>query len=263
VTDAAVHSAYRRLSKSTHPDRNGGSAEATRRFMEVQAAYEQVLAQRRQTRPPSTPRPQAGDPAVEARLADLERQVREARAARDRAAQAARNAVREVQGEEEIHLPADDEDSFSKLLADAAAELHDRVAGSREHPTVKRAARCSPGWTGWRPPWTASAPENGAIPAVARRAATPPRHLTEAGQPQLGLRSVQRAERHRSAPWIDDERLVTGAVVMTSIRPALRRDATGGLDRLDDEGGRRFGLRHHRRVRRSDRRGARVRPLGA
>jgi hypothetical protein len=48
--------------------------------------------------------------------------------------------VREVQGEEEIHLPADDEDSFSKLLADAAAELHDRVAGSREHPTVKRAA---------------------------------------------------------------------------------------------------------------------------
>jgi hypothetical protein len=52
VTDAAVHSAYRRLSKSTHPDRNGGSAEATRRFMEVQAAYEQVLAQRRQTRLP-------------------------------------------------------------------------------------------------------------------------------------------------------------------------------------------------------------------
>lgn len=140
VTDAAVHSAYRRLSKSTHPDRNGGSAEATQRFLEVQAAYEQVLAQRRRARPRSATRPQAGDPAVEARLADLEHQVREARAARERASQAARDALREVQGEERIHLPADDEDSFTKLLADTAAELHDRVVGAREHPTVKRAS---------------------------------------------------------------------------------------------------------------------------
>jgi hypothetical protein len=139
VPDAAVHSAYRRLIKTAHPDRNGGSADATRRFIEIQAAYEQILARRKQRRPSSTTRPRAGDPAVEARLADLERQVRDAQAARERAAQAARDALREVQGEEDIHLPADDEDTFSKLLADAAAELHDRVVGSREHPTVKRA----------------------------------------------------------------------------------------------------------------------------
>jgi hypothetical protein len=138
VSDAALHSAYRRLVKTAHPDRNGGTAEATRRFVEIQTAYEQATAQRRRARPASTPRPQAGDPAVAARLADLEREVREARVARDRAAQAARDALHEVQGEE-VHLPSDDEDSFSRLLADAAAELHDRIDGAREHPTVKRA----------------------------------------------------------------------------------------------------------------------------
>jgi curved DNA-binding protein CbpA len=139
VSDADLHSAYRRLVKAAHPDRNGGTAEATRRFVGLQAAYEQVTAQRKQTRPASGPRPPAADPAVEARLADLERQVRAAQAARERAAQAARDALREVQGEEEIHLPSDGEDSFSKLLADAAAELRRRVEGAREHPTVKRA----------------------------------------------------------------------------------------------------------------------------
>ena len=140
VSDAALHDAYRRLVKAAHPDRNGGSAEATRRFVQIQAAYEEVNAQRRRKGPAAAPRPPAGDSAVEARLADLERQVKEARAARERAAQAARDALREVQGDEEIHLPSDEEDSFSKLLADAAAELGERIDGARQHPTVKRAA---------------------------------------------------------------------------------------------------------------------------
>ena len=139
VSDDALHDAYRRLVKAAHPDRNGGTAEATQRFLRIQSAYEQVTAERRRPRAASAPRPQAADPAVESRLADLERQVREARVARERAAQAARDALREVQGEEEIHLPSDDEDSFSKLLSDAAAELGDRLEGAREHPTVRRA----------------------------------------------------------------------------------------------------------------------------
>lgn len=139
ASDAALHAAYRRLVKAAHPDRNGGTAEATRRFVAIQAAYDQVSAERRRTRAAPAPRPQAGDPAVEARLADLEDQVREARAARERAAQAAREALREVQGDEEIHLPSDEEDSFSKLLADAAAELGERLDGARTHPAVKRA----------------------------------------------------------------------------------------------------------------------------
>ena len=45
-----------------------------------------------------------------------------------------------MQGAEEIRLPADDEDSFSKILSDAASELRDRVEGAREHPAVKRAS---------------------------------------------------------------------------------------------------------------------------
>lgn len=140
VSDAALHSAYRRLVKAAHPDRNGGTAEATERFVQIQTAYEQVTRARREARPAPGPRPVAGDPAVESRLADLEREVREAQAARERAAQAARDALREVQGEEaDLDLPGDDEDSFTKILADAAAELHDRVSGAREHPSVKRA----------------------------------------------------------------------------------------------------------------------------
>jgi curved DNA-binding protein CbpA len=144
VSDAALHDAYRRLVKAAHPDRNGGTPEATRRFVEIQTAYEQVAAERKRgngrTTRAAPPRPQADDPAVEARLADLERQVREARSARERAAQAARDALREVQGDEEIRLPSDDEDSFSKLLADAATELGERLDGAREHPTIRRAS---------------------------------------------------------------------------------------------------------------------------
>src|SRR5207244_6313756 len=35
-----LHDAYRRLVKLHHPDRNQGSPEATRRFQEIQEAYE-------------------------------------------------------------------------------------------------------------------------------------------------------------------------------------------------------------------------------
>ena len=138
VSDEALHDAYRRLVKLEHPDRHGGSAEATRRFQAIQAAYEQATARRKAAA--GVPRPAAEDPRVEERLAGLERELREARAARERAAQAARDALREVHGDE-IPLPAqDEEDSFSRLLADAAGELRDRVAETRENPAVKRAA---------------------------------------------------------------------------------------------------------------------------
>lgn len=153
VSDEELHAAYRRLVKTAHPDRNGGTAEATRRFVRIQAAYDQVTAERRTARPAPGSRPQAGDPAVEARLADLERQVREAQAARERAAEAARDALREVQGDAEaIRVPHDEEDSFSKILSDAASELRDRVDGAREHPTVRRATEMIAGLE-----WLASA----------------------------------------------------------------------------------------------------------
>jgi curved DNA-binding protein CbpA len=141
-----LHDAYRRLVKRHHPDRNGGSAEATRRFQDIQSAYEEVT-RLRAARPAATqPRPPADDD-VEARIRDLEREVREAQAARDEAeraraaaAKAAREAVYDRPGR-----PSDDElgyvttdDSFGKILSDIADEIADNLSEARRHPSVQR-----------------------------------------------------------------------------------------------------------------------------
>lgn len=42
ATPSEIKSAYRRLAKELHPDRNGGSEEKTRQFHEVQSAYEML-----------------------------------------------------------------------------------------------------------------------------------------------------------------------------------------------------------------------------
>src|SRR3954453_5953103 len=79
-----LHDAYRRLVKLHHPDRNGGSAEATRRSQEIQQAYDALRSGSGVT-PPPPPRA-ASDSSVEARMADLERELREAEAAARKAA---------------------------------------------------------------------------------------------------------------------------------------------------------------------------------
>lgn len=136
AADSELRTAYRRLVQLHHPDHNGGSPEATRRFEEVQDAYAEVLATRRQA-PPAGPPPRAGpppvggDPDVEARVADLERQVREAHAARERARRAAREATAQTDRsatDEELGYVTT-EDSFSKVLVDALDELAARLKG--------------------------------------------------------------------------------------------------------------------------------------
>lgn len=47
ASDVELRRAYHRLAKLHHPDRNGGSAEAAKRFTEVQSAYRELVAQRR------------------------------------------------------------------------------------------------------------------------------------------------------------------------------------------------------------------------
>ncbi len=119
-----LHDAYRRLVKLHHPDRNGGSPESSRRFQEIQAAYETVR-DRPRTAPPA-------DASVEERMATLERELREAEAARGRARRAARDAM---------HMePAPDptEDSFGRILGDVRDELGERLSHAREHPAVRR-----------------------------------------------------------------------------------------------------------------------------
>jgi curved DNA-binding protein CbpA len=179
--DTEIRTAYRRLVQRHHPDHNGGSAESTRRFEEVQGAYAEIRRLRRLGEPAGAgegaragrgaaagggaaggggptraggpasggPTPPAPDPAVEARLADLERQVRDAHAARERAQQAARRAAAQAASPHGERRPSDEElgyvhtdDSFSQLLADARSELAARIGEgldeAQTHPVAKR-----------------------------------------------------------------------------------------------------------------------------
>jgi curved DNA-binding protein CbpA len=134
-----LHDAYRRLVKLHHPDRNGGSAESTRRFQEIQAAYEAVRSGKARPRPAPPPR---DDSSVASRMADLERELREAQAARQRARREAREAVREATGrpsDEELGYYTTD-DSFGKILGDLRDEVADKLSDARDHPAVKRVA---------------------------------------------------------------------------------------------------------------------------
>jgi curved DNA-binding protein CbpA len=133
-----LHDAYRRLVKLHHPDRNGGSAESTRKFQEIQNAYEAVRSGKVKSRP--APPPPRDDASVASRMADIERELREAR---DRARAAAREAMRDARGDR----PTDEElgyyttdDSFAKILADVRTEVSEKLSEAREHPAVKRVA---------------------------------------------------------------------------------------------------------------------------
>jgi hypothetical protein len=143
ASDEEVRAAYRRLVQLHHPDHNGGSPEATRRFEEVQEAYARITESRQRAPRVEKTDPQATtDPDVESRLADLERQVREAHAARERARRAAREAAAQTERrptDEELGYVTTD-DTFSKVLADARSELAGWLADERSEPAAKRAA---------------------------------------------------------------------------------------------------------------------------
>jgi curved DNA-binding protein CbpA len=183
VSGDELRSAYRRLVQLHHPDHNGGSPESARRFEEVQEAYARIRELRsgaagagtqrgaagaRTQRAPGTgagtqrsgaagagtqpggrqqagqPPPHPGaDPDVESRLANLERELREANAARERARRAAREAAaaaaadRKRPSDEELGYVTTD-DSFSKILSDARTELSERFSDAQEHPVARR-----------------------------------------------------------------------------------------------------------------------------
>lgn len=148
--DAELRAAYRRAVQREHPDHNGGSAEAARRFEAVQEAYALIRVQRTRAatgparaaaadRPGGAggPAPDPGrtpDPGVEARLAELERQLAEARAVREEARRVAREAEAQAPGrpgrasDEELGYFRT-EDSFGQIVSDAAAELFADVRG--------------------------------------------------------------------------------------------------------------------------------------
>ena len=67
-------------------------------------------------------------------MATLERELREAQAARERARQAARDAVRRRRRAG----PVTTEDSIGRILGDIRDEVTDRVSDGLRHPAVKR-----------------------------------------------------------------------------------------------------------------------------
>jgi curved DNA-binding protein CbpA len=143
LSDGELHAAYRRLVQLHHPDHNHGSAESARRFEEIQEAYARIRAVRARPGPAAGTAPRvSADPQVEARLAELERELREAHEARERAKRAAAEAAARTErrpSDEELGY-VKTEDSFSKILADARSELADRFSESSDHPAGERIA---------------------------------------------------------------------------------------------------------------------------
>jgi hypothetical protein len=134
VSDKELQAAYRRLVQLHHPDHNEGSAESARRFEQIQDAYARVRRLRVGARPEE---PVTADPDLEARLADLERELRGAQEARERA----RRAAAEATARSAPERPSDEElgyvrteDSFAKILADARSEFAGRFSETHEEP---------------------------------------------------------------------------------------------------------------------------------
>jgi len=137
VSDAELRLAYRKLVKRHHPDHNAGSPESAARFEQIQNAYA-VITQLRQTRGHDVDEPDRGAEeriaAIEAELArqKLARQAAAARAEATARAEAARQAAagaasaqpRQPTPEELGHYAT--EDSFTKILDDAAEEIAER-----------------------------------------------------------------------------------------------------------------------------------------
>jgi DnaJ-class molecular chaperone len=161
VSDAELRAAYRRAVQRHHPDHNGGSAESALRFEEVQEAYAQIRAKRTGVRATVGGGASAGGGAgsgatdLRSRLAQMERELAAARAAREHAQREAR-ATREREQAKARALrdareaaagprrPSDEElgyfktdDSFSKILGDAASRLTDRLSDARQHGVGK------------------------------------------------------------------------------------------------------------------------------
>jgi curved DNA-binding protein CbpA len=172
ASEADLRAAYRRLVQRHHPDHNGGSAESAQKFEEVQEAYARVREMRAadavraagmHAAGADAPGAGAADESVEGRLADLERQVREAQAARAQAEAAAAEARRRAQAaardargragrasDEELgYVTTDDsflkilDDATSKLgswLADAESQMSDRLSSSQGNAPRERVA---------------------------------------------------------------------------------------------------------------------------
>jgi curved DNA-binding protein CbpA len=163
ATDAELRSAYRRLAQRHHPDHNDGSAESAERFAEIQEAYAHVRLLRRSALRPA---PGQTDDALEAKIAQMEDDLRRARADRERAAQRAARVRRATPprseptderppprpatpSREELGYVSSD-DSFSKILDDfadgIAGQVADARAAAQNAPARRRVSKSVSEW---------------------------------------------------------------------------------------------------------------------
>jgi DnaJ homolog subfamily C member 30 len=185
ATDAEIRAAYRSQVQRHHPDHNGGSPESARKFEEVQEAYALIRKLQRSAgasgatsarrassarRPSSAgraspPPPRTGpvDPGLEARLAEMDRELkrqREAKRQAERNAQRIReDALRQAReaARADGDGPSDEDlgyvntdDSFAAIFDDAAAEWTKRFSEdkpeSKQEPVTERLADLFDGW---------------------------------------------------------------------------------------------------------------------
>jgi membrane protein involved in colicin uptake len=135
ASEEELRTAYRRLVQLHHPDHNHGSRESALRFAEVQEAYAHVRLLRKQATASTGPAASApaGDPAVEARLAAMEQELRAARDQRERAARAAAQEAARAAAEEAARASAEE-------AARASAEQAARAAVRKAADDAARAA---------------------------------------------------------------------------------------------------------------------------
>ncbi len=152
ASDAELRSAYRRLVLRHHPDHNGGSADSARRFAAIQEAHARITSERRAASPPVQPRGEQpaqrraaapvretpySDDAINAKLAEMEREAREAYAAKERARREAAATAVPQQGRtptpEELGYVTTD-DSLGQIFDDALDSLQRSFKKARSTP---------------------------------------------------------------------------------------------------------------------------------
>jgi curved DNA-binding protein CbpA len=158
VSDIELRRVYRALVKRHHPDHNGGSPDAARRFAQIQNAYA-VIAQRRRdahTAPSAgataaasaAQTPPRADGPIDDRIASLEREMaamreaerlrteEKARLAREQAAKLAATQRFQAAQAHRVHSTPEElgyyatDDSFTKIIDDAAEQLGERLRKS-------------------------------------------------------------------------------------------------------------------------------------
>ena len=163
ISDAELRRVYRGLVKRHHPDHNGGSPEAARRFAQIQTAYAAIANRRRSTDTAAAPDPgsaaasaaagtrrstAAHDDPLEDRIAAMERELAARREAEQRRTQEQARQMREqaaklaatqrfkaAQAQRSRSTPEElgyysTDDSFTQIIDDAAEQLGERLKKS-------------------------------------------------------------------------------------------------------------------------------------